>query len=226
VALDEAQTRYLTDVLRQKAGARVLVFNGRDGEHEAVLAEVGKRGAALAIGAQTRAQSLPPDLMLLFSPLKRHATDWLVEKATELGVRVLQPVMLRRTVADTVRVERLTAIAREAAEQTERLDVPEVREMVSLGKALDSWDSARPLLYCDEQGEAPPLLEAAQLKAEQLALLIGAEGGFDPEERRMLRGLAFVRPVSLGPRILRAETAATAALALIQAAWGDWRVPN
>jgi 16S rRNA (uracil1498-N3)-methyltransferase len=223
VALDEGQARYLADVLRLRAGALVDVFNGRDGQHQAQIAEIGKRGGALLIAGRTRAQSYPPDLRLLFSPLKRQATDWLVEKATELGVRELQPVMMRRTVAETVRTDRLAAIAREAAEQTERLDAPGVREPLTLARALDGWDLARPLIYADEQGQAPPILEAlATAPAGKLALLIGPEGGFDPSERRMLRALAFVAPASLGPRILRAETAAVAALAVIQAAWGDW----
>ncbi|HVY02897.1 MAG TPA: RsmE family RNA methyltransferase, partial [Caulobacterales bacterium] len=133
-------------------------------------------------------------------------------------------VIMRRTVAETVRTERLFSIAREAAEQTERLDVPAIRAPVPLAKALEGWDGARPLIYADEQGEAAPILEAlAPVPGDRLAILIGPEGGFDPDERRMLRAHAFVIPVSLGPRILRAETAAVATLALVQAAWGDWR---
>ena len=131
--------------------------------------------------------------------------------------------MMRRTVAESVRIDRLTSIAREAAEQTERLDLPEIREAQPLARALETWDSDRPLIYCDEAGEAPPLLDALKnLYAPKLALLIGPEGGFDPDERRALRSHQFVTPVSLGPRILRAETAVVAALTLIQAAWGDW----
>jgi 16S rRNA (uracil1498-N3)-methyltransferase len=224
VALDAGQSRYLGDVMRLKAGALVAVFNGRDGEFAAQIGEIGRRGGALTIGQRTRAQVFPPDLRLLFSPLKRQATDWLVEKATELGAAALQPVIMRRTVAETVRTERLFSIAREAAEQTERLDVPAIREPVPLAKALEGWDGARPLIYADEQGEAAPILEAlAPVPGDRLAILIGPEGGFDPDERRMLRAHAFVIPVSLGPRILRAETAAVATLALVQAAWGDWR---
>ncbi|MGE3302611.1 MAG: 16S rRNA (uracil(1498)-N(3))-methyltransferase [Hyphomonadaceae bacterium] len=237
VALDEAQSRYLLQVMRLRAGAGVRVFNGRDGEWDAAMEVAGKRGAALALGAQTRTQAASPDLWLLFSPLKRQATDWLVEKATELGAAVLQPVILKRTVGETVRTERLAAIAREAAEQSERLDLPMVRVAAPLARALEGWDADRPLLYADEAGEeggkpwggqagrAAPLLDAlaALQGAKRLALLIGPEGGFDPAERTNLRGLSFVRPVSLGPRILRAETAAAAALAVIQAAWGDWR---
>ena len=162
--------------------------------------------------------------------MKRQGTDLLVEKATELGARVLQPVITRRTNAETVRGDRLRAISTEAAEQTERLDVPEVREPLPLTKLLDGWDAGRRIVFADEAGDAPPLLEVLSATVKRgvtgedkaLALLTGPEGGFDPEERRLLRGLAFVTPVSLGPRILRAETAAVAALAVIQAAWGDW----
>lgn len=237
IAMDEAQSRYLTQVLRLREGATVRVFNGREGEWNARIAATGKRGAVMQIDDQIRAQASGPDIALLFSPLKRQATDWLVEKATELGVRALQPVMCKRTVAETVRVERMSAITREAAEQTERLDIPEIHGPVALGKAIDGWDAGRPLIFADEAGDdqekpwggekgrGAPLFEAALRLRERkaLALLIGPEGGFDPEERRMLRGLSFVTPVSLGPRILRAETAALAALAVIQAAWGDWR---
>lgn len=237
LALDEAQGRYLTQVLRLREGASARVFNGRDGEWQARIVEIGRRGAVLEVGAQIRAQASAPDIALLFSPLKRQATDWLVEKATELGVRTLQPVMCKRTVAETVRTDRLTSIAREAAEQTERLDLPVIRAPLALGKTLDGWDSARPLIFADEagddqekpwggaEGRGGPLYDAVAALRERkaLALLIGPEGGFDPEERRMLRGLSFVTPVSLGPRILRAESAALAALAVIQAAWGDWR---
>jgi 16S rRNA (uracil1498-N3)-methyltransferase len=168
--------------------------------------------------------------------VKRHATDLIVEKATELGVRRIRPVITQRTITETVRLDRLQSIAREAAEQTERFDTPEIVEAVSLTKALDGWDVSRPLIYADEAGDedgapwggergrAGPITDAvAAINATSLALLIGPEGGFSSEERRMLRGLSYVIPVSLGPRILRAETAVIAALSVIQAHWGDWR---
>ena len=236
IALDEAQGRYLTQVLRMHAGAHARVFNGRDGEWSTTLARADKRGVLLTVGDQLRAQAPVPDVTLLFSPLKRQATDWLIEKATELGVRTLRPVLCKRTVAETVRLDRLNSIAREAAEQTERLDVPEIAEAESLARALDGWPADRPLIYADEAGDdqskpwggqagrGGPLSDAlVGLKAQSLAVLIGPEGGFDVTERSMLRGLPFVIPVSLGPRILRAETAAVATLAVIQARWGDWR---
>jgi len=237
VALSPDQARYLGRVLRLEAGAVVRLFNGRDGEFEAVLLPQGRDGLMVQPQRRTRPQQTAPDLRLLFSPLKRQATDWLVEKATELGVAVLRPVMTKRTVAERVRIERLALIAKEASEQCERLDLPAIAEAVSLGKALDGWDPGTPLLFADEAGDDPalpwggpagrglPLSEAvAELRgARSLALLTGPEGGFDPEERRWLRGLAFVRPVSLGPRILRAETAAVAGLSVVQALWGDRR---
>ncbi len=183
-----------------------------------------------------RAARAVPDLDLLFAPVKRHATDLIIEKAAELGVARIRPVITQRTIAETVRLDRLQAIAREAAEQTERFDAAEVVDAVPLAKALDGWDAGRPLIYADEAGDdatqpwggasgrAPPLAGVvANLQTEKLALLIGPEGGFSPEERRMLRALPFVKPVSLGPRILRAETAVIAALSVIQSAWGDWR---
>jgi 16S rRNA (uracil1498-N3)-methyltransferase len=201
----------------------VLLFNGAEGEWACTVAETGKRGAMLRVLERTREQVLPPDLTLLFAPVKRHGTDLIVEKATELGVRALQPVLTRRTQSEIVRTDRLRAIATEAAEQTERLDVPDVRDAAPLTTLLASWDSARPLLFADEAGEAASVPVALSgVSAPRLALLTGPEGGFDPEERRLLRSLPYVTPVSLGPRILRAETAAIAALALIQAHWGDW----
>jgi len=235
VPLDADQAAYLGRVLRLAPGDRVRVFNGRDGEWRARIVEIGKRGGALALEVRTREQAIPPDLELWFAPVKRQATDWIVEKATELGVRALQPVLTRRTVADTVRLDRLAAIAREAAEQTERLDTPEVRPPLTFAQALDGWDEGRGLVFADEagtdpqapwggaEGRAAPLAAADLARFARIAVLIGPEGGFDPAERRLLRVKPFVIPVSLGPRILRAETAVCAALSLVQAFWGDWR---
>lgn len=233
--LDDGQARYLTSVMRLAPGAPVRVFNGADGEWDAALTPVGRKGVALTIGAQTRAQIASPDLTLCFAPVKRHGADLIVEKAAELGVRRLLPVITRRTVAESVRIDRLRRIAIEAAEQTERLDVPEIAAPAPLARVLESWDAARPLVYADEagddpsapwggaEGRAPPIAAAMQgVKAPALALLTGPEGGFDAVERRLLRSLGFVVPVSLGPRILRAETAALAAVAVIQSIWGDW----
>lgn len=246
IALDEGQARHVGTVLRLGAGGALRVFNAADGEWRARVSAKTKRGMNVRVEEFLRAPRAAPDLDLLFAPVKRHATDLIVEKATELGVRRIHPVITQRTIAETVRLDRLRAIAREAAEQTERFDAPEICEPVALAKALDGWDAARPLLYADEagdderapwggeQGRARPILEALQTPSPRgeplppggegaLALLIGPEGGFAPEERRMLRALPFVTPVSLGPRILRAETAVIAALSLIQATSGDWR---
>lgn len=236
IALDEAQARHVGTVLRLDVGGCLRPFNARDGEWRARITVREKRGMRVLLETQLREARPSPDLDLLFAPVKRHATDLIVEKATELGVRRIRPVVTRRTIAETVRVDRLENIAREAAEQTERFDAPEIFEAISLPKALDGWDETRPLIYADESGDdteqawggdtgrAQPIAAAlAKANAERLALLIGPEGGFTPEERRMLRTLPYVVPVSLGPRILRAETAVIAALSVIQSAWGDWR---
>src|SRR5262245_20710752 len=225
LALDEAQARHIGQVLRRDVGDVLRLFNARDGEWRARVAEKSKRDVSVRVESFVREAVVAPDLDLLFAPVKRHATDLIVEKATELGVRRIRPIVTQRTIAETVRTDRLESIAREAAEQTERFDAPEVFEATPLPKALDGWDASRPLIYADESGDeagkawggdtdrARPIAEAiAALKAERLALLIGPEGGFTPEERRMLRTLPYVVPVSLGPRILRAETAVIAAL--------------
>jgi 16S rRNA (uracil1498-N3)-methyltransferase len=238
IALDEDQAHYVGVVLRLDTGATLRLFNARDGEWRARISAKTRRLLAVKIEDLLRHARAAPDLDLLFAPVKRHATDLIVEKAAELGVRRVRPVITSRTIAETVRLDRLQAIAREAAEQTERFDAPEIMPALSLAKALDGWDQSRPLIYADEagedatapwggeQGRAPPILDAVQqIKTERLALLIGPEGGFTPEERAMLRSLTFVTPVSLGPRILRAETAVIAALSVIQAAWGDWSEP-
>jgi 16S rRNA (uracil1498-N3)-methyltransferase len=227
LALGEDRARHVSTVLRLGPGSQALVFNARDGEWQARILSADKRGLVLAVEKFVRSAHAVPDLDLLFAPVKRHATDLIVEKATELGVARLRPVVTQRTIAETVRLDRLNLIAREAAEQTERFDAPEIFEPLSLARALDGWDHSRRLIFADEQGEAPAMLEAiggiSPFRGEGVSLLIGPEGGFTPEERRMLRALAFVAPVSLGPRILRAETAVIAALTIVQAAWGDWR---
>lgn len=236
IALDEGQARHVGQVLRLEPGDSLRVFNAGDGEWRAIVSEKSKRGMSVRVEEKLRDARAAPDLELLFAPVKRHATDLIVEKATELGVRRIRPVLTQRTIAETVRTDRLASIAREAAQQTERFDAPEIAEPVALARALDGWAGDRPLMFADEAGDdeakpwggeagrGKPLLAALQASPPggALGVLIGPEGGFTPEERRMLRALPYVRPVSLGPRILRAETAAIAALTLIQAAWGDW----
>lgn len=211
-------------VMRRKAGDPLAVFNGRDGEWRARIVEASRSRCVAEVEAQARPQSEEPDPWLVFAALKRDALDFLVEKATELGAAALQPVFTRRTVVERVNVERMAAIAREAAEQCERLSVPQTRAPAPLGKLLGEWPSERRMLFCDEARDAPPALRALErAETSAWALLIGPEGGFTPEERRMLLALPFVTPCSLGPRVLRAETAAIAALALWQAAVGDAR---
>lgn len=235
--LDKDASHYLVTVMRRSVGDTVRVFNGRDGEWRAVVAEAGKRSAVLTVGARLREQRAAPDLHLYFAPVKRARTDFIVEKATELGASVIAPVMTRRTIADRVRTDRLAANAREAAEQTERLDLPQIREPVTLERLIADWDPVRKLVFADEAGEdggkpwggdagrarpMPEVLSALRGKPPPFAILIGPEGGFDPAERHLLRGQDFVLPVTLGPRILRADTAAAAALTVFQAVLGDW----
>ncbi len=223
VVLSLDQSRYLTSVMRQAIGAQVALFNGRDGEWSATLTETGKRGSLLKVDEQVRPMSLGPDLDLVIALVKRGRVETIVEKAAELGVRRVRLTITRRTNVDFVKLGRLDAIAMEAAEQTGRLDVPTVEDPVKLAEILDSWDPARKLVFCDEGGDARPAMEALAGSTAPAAILIGPEGGFAPEERERLRSLPFVTPVSLGPRILRADTAAISALTLWQAAAGDWR---
>jgi len=222
VTPDEGQAHYLLHVLRARAGNRVLLFNGRDGEWLAEIAQAGKRGVTATCLKQTRAQASVPDIWLAFAPVKKTPSDYLVQKASELGVSVLLPVFTRRTIVGRINQERMAANAVEAAEQSARLSVPEIREGVTLDRLLASWPKERRLFFCDESGDAKPLAQAARGADGPVAILTGPEGGFDPAEREMLRGLAFVTPVTLGPRILRADTAALAALAVWQSVGGDW----
>jgi len=223
VILTLDQSRYLTSVMRQAIGAQVLLFNGRDGEWTATLTETGKRGSLLKVDEQVRPMALGPDLDLIIALVKRGRVETIVEKAAELGVRRVRLTMTRRTNVDFVKLGRLDAIAMEAAEQTGRLDVPTVEDPEKLADILDGWDPARKLVFCDEGGDARPAFQALAGSQAPAAILIGPEGGFSPEERERLRSLPYVTPVSLGPRILRADTAAIAALTLWQAAAGDWR---
>jgi 16S rRNA (uracil1498-N3)-methyltransferase len=223
IALEGAQAHYLLTVMRAKAGDRLSLFNGRDGEWRARIAETSKRACVLECEAQVGSQAAVPDLRLVFAPIKKTPADYVVQKATELGVRVLQPVLTRRTIARRVNLERMHANAVEAAEQSGRVDVPEVRALVDLDRLLADWPRARRLLFCDEAGDAKPIAAALREAPDgPWAILTGPEGGFDPAERAALRACAFVVPVTLGARILRADTAALAALAVWQAVKGDW----
>ncbi len=227
VELAAPQAHYLVNVLRLKGGDKLLVFNGKDGEWQAEVKVTGRKRAGLLLGQTTRAQTGGPDLHYLFAPLKRARLDYMAQKATELGASELRPVITRRTVAERINTERLLANAIEAAEQCGILHVPEVQEPAKLAQVLGAWDADRLLIFADEQAEpVSPLaaLEAAAARGPRpLGVLVGPEGGFDTEERALLLAQPFVLAISLGPRVMRADTAAVASLALVNAVLGDWR---
>jgi 16S rRNA (uracil1498-N3)-methyltransferase len=208
------QAHYLGSVMRQSAGARVSVFNGTDGEWRARIENIRKDRAVFVLEGRTRVQETSPPLTLLFAPLKRDTTNMVIEKATELGATLIQPVFTERTNAGRLNLERFEAIAREAAEQSERLDVPEIVQPARLMDALASWPVDRMLFAAIERSDAKP----PAYRPAQAALLIGPEGGFTKGELDVLRRLPFVEPIGLGPRVLRAETAVIAGLALLQMA--------
>jgi 16S rRNA (uracil1498-N3)-methyltransferase len=227
VTLSEPQGHYLADVLRLKSGDPVLLFNGREGEWRARVAPGAKRAVTLAVEAQTRVQTAPGNLHYLFAPLKRARLDYVVQKAVEMGVSRLQPVLTRHTQAERVNVERMRANAVEAAEQCGILLLPDICEPVPLARALTDLEPSRLLVFCDEDAPsadpATALKSAASAAGAALAVLIGPEGGFADEERALLLTRKTIVRLALGPRILRADTAAVAALALVQSTLGDWR---
>jgi 16S rRNA (uracil1498-N3)-methyltransferase len=224
VPLAPPQAHYLKDVLRLQPGERVLAFNGRDGEWHGRLVPVGKRGLALVIESQTRPQTAGPDLHYLFAPLKRARLDYMVQKAVEMGAARLAPVMTRHTQAERVNVERMRANAIEAAEQCGILRLPEIAAPVALADALAALAPERLLVFCDEDAPIadPVAALGAAAGAAALAVLVGPEGGFATEERELLLARPNIVRLALGPRILRADTAAVAALALVEAVLGDW----
>ncbi|MDZ4364911.1 16S rRNA (uracil(1498)-N(3))-methyltransferase [Brevundimonas sp.] len=257
------QSRYLTQVMRLKLGDALVVFNGQDGEWRCDLTDILKKGVVLTAQEQVRPQAMGPDVQLLMAVVKKSAMEFAVEKATELGVRHIRPILTARTQGHHLRLDRLDAIAIESAEQTGRMDLPAIDDPVRLADVLDGWDPGRRLMFCDETGGGAPVLTAlshspspswggtASHEASQggaapdiptpiaaaiapphegegerpagpWAILIGPEGGFSPQERDRLRALPYATAVSLGPRVLRADTAAIAALTLWQTAVGDW----
>ena len=232
ISAEERAQHYLRNVMRRTMVDPVVLFNGRDGEFQAEIARLDKRTVTLKVIAKRREQDQVPDLWLCFAPLKKDATDYLIEKGTELGVAVFQPVMTRRTVSTRLNLDRLTANAIEAAEQTERLTLPEVRPAIGFDALLKSWPQNRRMILCAEAGPARPIQDAftAFTQASSVsppnawAIFCGPEGGFHVSELDRLRELDFVTPVGLGPRILRADTAALTALAVFQAILGDGKL--
>ena len=217
------QAHYLTNVMRLAPGAQLALFNGRDGEWRATVTEASKRGCRLAVETRTREQQAGPDLELIIALVKRVRLETIVEKAAELGARRVRLALTERTNADHAKVARLQAIAAEASEQTGRLDVPEVLEPEKLDRILGAWPQGRALMFCDEAGDARPVPEALTGAAPgPWSILIGPEGGFSPGERGRIRDLPATVPVTLGPRILRADTAAISAMTLWQSIAGDW----
>src|SRR5215212_7758601 len=229
VPLEPSQINYLRNVLRRKPGEAVLVFNGRDGEWRGTLAEGGKRSVLLLIEDRVREQVAGADLHYLFAPLKHARLDYMVQKAVELGVSRLQPVLTRHAQVARVNLDRMRANTIEAAEQCGILTLPEIAAPLSLDRFLADRDSARLLVFCDEDAEVKDPVAALNAVRPRdgvtvpLAVLVGPEGGFADDERAALRKLPNVARLALGPRILRADTAAVAALALVNAVLGDWR---
>lgn len=214
------QAHYLFGVMRLGVGAHVLLFDGQNGEFLARITEAGKRGGMAHVESQTKPMLLPPDLWLVFAPIKKARTDFIVEKATEMGAARIVPMQTEFTNAGRIQQARLAAHALEAAEQCGGTYVPEVADLVKFGAMMSGWDPARQIMFCDEAlvgdtGDLPDI-------AGPWAIFIGPEGGFSDAERRKLRGLEYAHPVPLGPRILRADTAAVAAMTLWQRRLGDW----
>ena len=223
IELNKDQAHYLLSVMRLEDGRKISVFNGRSGEFESQLVICGKKTANLQIGSKTKNFQSVPDIWLLFAPLKKDRMDFVIEKATELGISAIWPVITQYTISDKVKTERLKAQAIEASEQSRRLDIPKIFEPEPLKYILSKWDKKRKLFYMDETGSGENFYQSAEKMTEPLAFLIGPEGGFSEQELDNLRNCPFAQAASLGPRILRAETAAITAIACWQAAKGDWQ---
>jgi 16S rRNA (uracil1498-N3)-methyltransferase len=227
LTLEKPQAHYLRNVLRLKGGDPILVFNGRDGEWRATLSDANRKGRSLTVDERTRAQTVPTDLHYLFAPLKHERLDYMVQKAVELGVSCLVPVITQHVQVTRVNLERMRANVIEAAEQCGILHLADVASPLTFAQMMTSRDSERLLVFCDEDAEVkdPVVALTAQRTSaiRPLAVLVGPEGGFSDEERAAALRLPNVVRLALGPRILRADTAATAALALVQAVLGDWR---
>ena len=223
IELDDAPSHHVAVVLRAREGDALHLFNGKDGEWRAVIARIAKGAVTVVIERQTAPHRSVPDLHLLAAPVKRTPFDYLIQKATELGVARIRPVITRRTIVDRVNEDRMRANAIGAAEQSGRLDVPAIDAPVTLANTLKNWPADRRIMFCDEAGDALPAAEAlAKAGRGPWAIITGPEGGFDPAEREMIRTLSVTVPVALGPRIMRADTAALAAITIWQSTLGDW----
>lgn len=222
--LSEPQSHYLVHVMKCSAGDEILCFNGRDGEFLCRIDKVSKKSVEITVLEQIRQMEHVPDIWLMFAPVKKNQTDFIIQKATELGAARIVPVITTYTIAETTKTERFRAQAIEAAEQCRRLEVPEISEAVKLDKLVALWDKNRKLYFMDETGGGQNISTAFAQSGKPAAILTGPEGGFSPEELEMLRSKEFARGVSMGKRILRAETAAAAALACWQALSGDWKL--
>jgi 16S rRNA (uracil1498-N3)-methyltransferase len=221
--LTKEQGHYLTNVLRLVAGDAVAVFNSTDGEWLTYITEAGKKLVSLHCEKRVSAVKPPPDIDYLFAPLKNQRLDYLVQKATELGARRLRPIITARTIADRVNLERMRSNVVEAAEQCNLVYVPEVLEPMKFDAALRGWQADRTLIFCDETAIITDPIQVLKDVKSPAAIIVGPEGGFTEDERRHLKSLPFVKGVHLGPRIMRADTAAVAILALVQAIIGDWK---
>ncbi len=221
ITIDDKQAHYLQTVLRKKAGDNVMLFNGKDGEWRATITGLSKKQVHCELAEQVRTQEATPDIWLCFAPIKNGRIDFLVEKATELGASKLLPVQTERTIVSRVNHTKCVANAIEAAEQTERLDVPEMLSYQPLLNMLDGWDASRSLLYCDETGQGALAEDVLSQLSTPLAILIGPEGGFTDKEFTALRSRDYAHPMHLGKRVLRADTAALSALTLAQYFAGD-----
>ena len=221
VPLSKDQAHYIFSVMRKSIGETILIFDGNNGEWEASIEEISKKSGVLLCIKQTKPQIMPPDLWLFFSPLKKVRTDFIVEKATELGVAKIIPVQTEHTNADRVKLSRLSAHAIEAAEQCGGTYIPKIEELQKINEVLENFPPDRRLLFCDEKLQASEV-NLENLKKGKWAILVGPEGGFSEIERNYLKGLKFTLSISLGPRILRADTAAVTAISLWQNYLGDW----
>lgn len=222
VDIPEKQSHYLSNVMKQKLGDNILCFNGKDGEFDCKLTLVNKKSCQIKILKKTREFESVPDLWLLFAPLKKDNTDFVIEKATELGIKKIIPIITARTISEKVKTERYIAQAIEASEQCRRVDIPEIEEAITLEKALKNWDKNRKLYFLDETGNGNKIYDVFTKSKEPCAILVGPEGGFEEKELDVLRKLDYTEGISIGKRILRAETAAITSIACWQSLCGDW----